>query len=539
MPDSAKSILADFDRVKTDRSLWDSHWQDVSDFVLPTRDFSTKRAGGEERRREIFDGTAGDACETLASAVDGLLTNASLKWFALNAVDDDLNEDREVRLWLDAAVLQMLRVFSSPQFKFATQIHEVYLDLVAFGTAVMSIVEKPVGVDMGLQFRALPLAECYLKASLGQDIDTVYRKFQFTPRQAFAKWGNRVGRRVLELIRQDQGVDKKRDYIHCVYPREDRDPVRRDGPNKKFASIAIDIEEQEIVHEQGFDEFPFLTPRWSKAASEIYGRSPAMKKMPDIRLINAQTRTMLIGLEKAVDPPLEVPALGIEGPIYTSPGSIIYRKNMSEPIRPLQTQARLESGYLDIAQRQNAIKEGFFLDVVGALPERDRMTTVEINARLAQRLTVMAPFLARVSSELLGPMITRTFHTLANQGQFGPPPELIAGRELEIGYVSPLALSQRASDARNIEQFMLFLSPFVQVNPAIMQNFDDDELVRYGSTLFNSPQRILKSREDVVAMRDEESRRQQVQQDILEAQGTASAAKDAASAMTEVTGAAT
>ena len=52
---------------------------------------------------------------------------------------------------------------------------------------------------------------------------------------------------------------------------------------------------------------PYVVPKMLKASTEIYGRSPAMNALPDVKVLNKMVETALKAAAKQVDPPLLVP----------------------------------------------------------------------------------------------------------------------------------------------------------------------------------------------------------------------------------------
>ena len=67
-----KPLVARLDKryktLQSQRSNWESHWQELADFMLPRKaDITKKRTQGDKRTEMIFDGTAIHAVELLAS----------------------------------------------------------------------------------------------------------------------------------------------------------------------------------------------------------------------------------------------------------------------------------------------------------------------------------------------------------------------------------------------------------------------------------------------------------------------------------------
>ena len=71
MQDKKAAMLVDrFSTLKTTRSTWESHWQEIADYMLPRKaDITQQRTRGDKRNQVIFDGTAIHALELLGSRV--------------------------------------------------------------------------------------------------------------------------------------------------------------------------------------------------------------------------------------------------------------------------------------------------------------------------------------------------------------------------------------------------------------------------------------------------------------------------------------
>lgn len=532
MPAIVADIIKQYDRAANKRYQWDSHWQEIADLVLSTRQFTRKIVPGERRTRKQFDATAVKAVVKLAAALHGLLTNPATQWFSLRARNDSVNQADEAQRWLTDSRNRMLALFASPRFGFNTQIHEAYMDLVAFGTSVMILMEMPDRI----RFQTRPLAECYLDEDGDGRVTTVYRKFMPTLSQAVDMFGNALG--MERMGEAERNPDNEMTVIHAVYPRTVLAPGRMDGKNKPFASVYVDLDKKLIIREGGFDSFPYLSPRWSKAPGETYGRSPAMDILADIGMVNAMRKTNIVSAEQAVSPPWVVETGGIEGPLRIAPNSIIYRKQGSgAPITPLVTGNRVDLGEAMLDKERRGIQEGFFLDIL-TLPEIDRMTTVEVVQRIQQRMVFMSPMLSRLVEELLEPIIARTYQAMYNLGMFAPVPEVLGNAPLEVDFVSVMAMSQRASESFNFQQWLGGLGAIAPAAPDVLDNLDTDEAARYSAaTWHNVPGRLVRRVEDVTQMRQDRAEERQRQAELAAAQQAGDAAKGFAKAMKDATGA--
>ncbi len=90
-----KKLLSRFDRLAGQRQNWETHWQEVADYMLPRKaDVTKRRSRGDKRMELIFDSSPLQALELLAASLHGMMTNPSTPWFTLKFKDQQVeNED--------------------------------------------------------------------------------------------------------------------------------------------------------------------------------------------------------------------------------------------------------------------------------------------------------------------------------------------------------------------------------------------------------------------------------------------------------------
>ena len=72
----AKELKDNLSRLQTKRQNWESHWQEVADYMLPRKsDINKERSKGDKRNVQIFDSTAVHSLELLSSSLHGMLTS--------------------------------------------------------------------------------------------------------------------------------------------------------------------------------------------------------------------------------------------------------------------------------------------------------------------------------------------------------------------------------------------------------------------------------------------------------------------------------
>lgn len=510
-------LIRRWEQLAAERSSFESAWQDIADHLLGRRDFLASRAPGARRDARLYDGTSMQAADTLAASLHGLVTNPSTRWFALRFAEPALAEDDAARRWLAAAEERLYDAFASPSAGHAQACHEFYLDLAAFGTAGMFLGDSP---GRGLVFSARALGELAIAEDAAGRVDTVFRRFALTARQARQEWGEGAGEKVARAI--DAGrAEEKFEFLHAVHPRAEREAGRRDGAHMEFASRYVSLADRSIVAEGGFHEMPYLVARWSKDAGEIYGRGPGWNALADQKMLHAMSKTVIKAAQKAVDPPLLVADDGVVLPVRTVPGGLNFGRmdGRGEFIKPLSVPARLDIGFEMMEQRRQAVRAAFHADVLQVMRD-PRMTAAQVYEIAGEMMRVMGPVLGRLQAEFLGPMIARGFALLARQGALPPAPQAAMGARMKVEYVSPLAKAQKASQAQAVLRTYEPALRLAAAAPAVLDNLDHDEALRTLAEANGAPPKMLKDRNQVARdrrRRDEAAAREAMKGEAREA----------------------
>jgi len=517
-----------YNEMSSNRGTWEDHWQEILDYVMPRKaDIVTKRISGDKRTEVLFDSTAMTANMLLAASLQGTLTSPSRQWFFLTTNDDDLNQDREVQLYLEDSAKRMYDVFN--QTNFNTEVHELYLDLCSIGTGCLFVEEGNKGFkEDAIHFQTLHISEFYIHENVSGYIDTLYRKYKLTARQAVQEFGeDNVGPKILECA--SMKPDKKFNFIHAVEPREDYERVFGESDTKlPFHSCHVCEEEKMVVRTGGYNEFPYLVPRWSKATGEIYGRSPSYNALPDIKTLNKAVEIGLKAWSKAIDPPLLVQDDGVIGRVRMTPGGITVIRN-DAAVKPFQSGANFQVTTFKEAELKTAIRQAYYSDQL-QLQQGPQMTATEVQVRYELMQRLLGPTLGRFQSEFLNPLIERVFGIMERNNALQPAPRVLEGEDVQIEYVGPLARSQRMEEAVAVERLYQLAMQLAQADPSVMDILNHDEAIRARAELLGVPKSVLRGRAEVDELRQARMEQQAMQQQMMMQQQQAEiGAKQAAS----------
>ena len=537
MDQRAEDCIREQEQLASARGVWENHWREVAERVRPQQNFfqMIQRPDGDKRNEKIFDATAPLALSKFTAAVISMSFPATQTYHKLQVSDDGMADNTEVRRYLDQVNDKLFKVRYSPRANWQSQTGEVVMDIGAFGTGILFI-DDVLGV--GIRYKALPLAQCFIAEDAHGRVDTLHRKFQWTAHQAASKFGRDKLPAMMQKALETE-PQKKFWFLHCVKPNMDKKANRRDWQGMDYWSCYISLEEGRcILDEGGFRVFPFAVPRFETSPNEFYGRSPAMKVLPDIKMLNEMSKTILRSAHMAVSPPIMLSDDGALQAFNLRPNALNFGALDAQGramAMPFESKARVDIGLDMMNQRREAINDAFFVTLFRILVEEPQITATEAMLRAQEKGQLLAPTMGRIQSEMLGAVIERECDILAHAGELPPMPDALRewyqmGGEHHIEYQSPLNLAQKAGAGVAIMNTLQAIAPLAQVDPGVMRRYNLDKAAERVGRINGVPEDIIRSDEEVAALQAQDQQTQQAQQLLAAAPVAAGAAKDFAQA---------
>ncbi|WP_320169515.1 portal protein [Maridesulfovibrio sp.] len=509
--------------LRQERSSWEPHWQEISDYILPRRGvYSGQRPNdGRVKGGRIIDSTATRALRILAAGLQGGLTSPARPWFRLGISDRDLARHKSVREWVAQVESTMYRALSRSNFY--SCIHSLYTELSGFGTGILYCEPDQ---ERGLRFRTLTAGEYCLATDAQGRVDTVYREFKMTARQL----ENRFGRENLPAT-VSSSLDRNRDHwfdvLHVVQPRDEFDHERLDGENMPFESIfLLNGKGGHILSVSGFVENPYMAPRWDTSAMDVYGRSPAMDVLADVKMLMEMSKSQIQAVHLTLRPPMKVPSMYSRRLNLLPGGQNPVEQNQQDSVSPLyQVRPDLAGVSNKIQDVRAAIREGFYNDIFLMMAGSDRktITAAEVAERHEEKLIQLGPVIERQHTELLDPLIDRVFGILLRAGQLPEAPSVLEGVDIKVDYISVLAQAQKMVGTQSIQSLAEFVGRLAQANPEVLDKVDMDRAVDDYAELIGVPNGIVRSGDEVEKFRAErkvQAQQRQNMQDSLQAAST-------------------
>jgi len=531
------SLFKRFENLEAERRQFEATWQKIADHELGRRNFTSHpTVGGSRRDVDLYDTTAQQMASLLASGLHSLLTNPATEWFHIKPMNEEMLQNHDVAGWFEQVELVMRGAFNLPKARFSSQVHEAYIDLVSFGTAGLYVGDEP-GYDRVL-FSARPLNELYVSEDPAGNIDTVFRKFQYSHRQAVKKWGSKAPEMCQKAMETGATSEEKHEFLHLVMPADEPIKIPFSNTPMPFASTYMDYETKKIIDEGGFHELPYMVARWEKDAGETYGRGPGWNALADAKMSSTMKKTAVQAGQMAVRPPVMTEDDGVATQLDLRPGgrNVVRASGvLNPPIQPIDFRPRMDIGVELIRDTRKQVQEAFLWELLQLIRD-PRMTATQVLEISANVQRVLSPILGRIQTELLEPIIERVYAIMLRRGMFPDPPRELEGQEFMIEYVSPVARAQRQSDTQAIVDLYTFSTNLSQVDPSVLDVLNSEEALRFMAQQRGVPISVLRSRDEVGQMRQAQAAAEAEAQRKQDAIAAVDAAAKLAPAMDSMAG---
>lgn len=529
-------LLLRFTEMDTEFSSWLTQGQEISQYLLPRsgRFFTSDRNLGTKRYNNILDSTGTRALRVLGAGLMGGGSSPARPWFRLATPDPELMKYASVKQWLDDVTKLMLDVFQRSNTYRA--LHSIYEELGAFGTGCCLVLD-----DFEDVIRLYPLTygEYRLAANYRGEIDTMYRKFDMTVSTLVAEFGFDNCSSTVQNLYSNGTLGAWITIMHCIEPRSDRDPSKKDALNMMWKSSYFEVggDKDKWLRVSGFKSFRVLAPRWSVSGGDIYGNSPGMESLGDIKQLQHEQLRKAEVIDYQTRPPTQSPTSMKNREIDRLPGGNSY-VDMAGPGGGIKTlfEVNLNLQHLleDIQDVRQRINETFFVPIflMMAQDTRSGITATEVAERHEEKMLMLGPVLERVHNELLDPLISITFERLAEANLLPAIPEELQGIKLNVEFISMLAQAQRAITTNSSDRFVMGLLTVAKGKPSVMNKLNENAWADdYADSLGVNP-KIVNDDKTVQALADAQAKAQQQQAQLAAAEQASKTAKNMATSPT-------
>ena len=383
------------------RQSWLNRWDNARRYTMPTSD---------EECASLFDSTASDAVDNLAASLYTLLTPPESLWLSLVPESPESPDATHAT--------NVLRSHLNDS-NFYTTIHQCYMDLVVLGTACLFMSENPIGESSAFSFTAIPMSDIAILPN------AVFHTTSMSLRDALEKYPTWTPpKNIQDAIKQDPNMP-----IRLVQSLVDTEFTA-------WLDVGGDVENN-IVSRGTFETNPYIIFRWSVSSGEIYGRSPVLSALPDIKTANKVVELVLKNATIAVSGIWMADDDGVINlnNINLTPGAIIPKAVGSSGLTPLTSGANFDVSQIVLKDLRERIRHTLLADRLGLLSEKE-MTATEIMARNSDMMRILGATYGRLLHEFIRPLCQRGLQILARRGLID---SISLHSDAELKYIAPIA----------------------------------------------------------------------------------------------------
>lgn len=502
-------------------------WQDLAEnFYVERADFTSPRSLSDSFADNLTTSYPLIARRDLGNMFSAMLRPTDKQWFYLKPMHD-FQEDNDALRWMEWATQVQTRAMYDPDANFVRSTKEGDHDFSAFGQCVISI-------ELNLRKNALLYRTWHLRdvawcEGVEGKIDTVYRNFMITAKNLVRLFPKTVSDKIRKLAEKEPYKEIK--CRHVVLPSDMYSGKKYRTP---FISLYYDCENGDILEEVGAHTLGYVIPRWQTVPGSQYAYSPAaIAALPDARLIQAMTLTLLEAGEKAANPPLLAVQEAIRSDVSIFAGGITwvdgeYDGKLEEVLRPLsQDTSGLPLGIEMQRDVRASIAEAFFLNKINLPPPTKEMTAFETGQRVSEYVRQALPLFEPMENEYNGAVCEMTFDTLFRAGAFGPPdsiPQSLRGANMNFKFESPLSAARESQQAQKFVETKNLLLEAAQLDPNAIKMIDVTAALR-DALKSVSPAKWVRTEREMEDIKAADAQQQQVAQAMAGVGGAAQVAE--------------
>jgi len=505
-----------YEYLKSERTKQESDWKEVQNFVAPSIfDWDNPRSKKPQRPRR-YTSRPTNYLKTLRSGITGYSISPNITWQKLGFEDIQHTELYGAKDWLESVEKILYAEYNRSNLY--PQVSKFVEYASCYGHAVMLIDEQL--AENRLRFTTLNIAEIYLDINEYDEIDTVFRRFTMTLKNAAVLFGEEN----LPDTQREQYKDKKNwnqemTIIHAVYKRQEYNPQSMAAVDMPYASVYFLEDQEHLILESGYVEFPFAVFIWDQVSGAAYGESPAIYALDDVRLLNKIDEARIKMAQIAAEPPMNIPD-SLRDAANVVPAGYNYYKRPDEIITPIQTGMNFPITLEVNREIENRVRDWFHVDFFLALMHErpSNMTATYVMELQGEKAAVLSDLVVNLNAALTK-IIQRSFSILMRQQKIPMPPEQLegSGAQLKIDFMGPLAQAQKKfHESAGISQGLNLIGAIGNINHEALDMIDFDRMLKSGLDGLNFPQIAIREDMDVEQIRQQRAMQQaQMQQQAM------------------------
>lgn len=483
-------------------------WQEIAEQFNPLRAQYTRQFYLSEQFMDVqLTSYPLIVARSLKDTFSSMLRPRDQDWFSMT-IDRPERLDRRGRAWLEYATKVQRRAMYDRLSQFTRATKEADGDFATMGNTVLTMeVDKR---ETRLLYRCWHLKDTVWAERYDGSIGEVYRWWYPTATDIVKRFPKTYDKAIDNWIKTDPYREVR--CMHVVMPGEEYDRVKAPGGEKTRApwvQLYLDLENSTVLEETPSFRRIYTIPRWETVPGSQWAYSPAViAGLPDARLLQAMTLTLMEAGENTVRPPLIATQEAIRSDVALYSGGITwvdaeYDERLGEALRPLQlTQgASISAGMEMLKDAREKLAEAFYLNKLNLPPPADHeMTAYETGQRIQEWIRAALPLFEPVETEYNAAICEDTFDGLFRENAFGPYqdiPQSVRGQDIRFTFESPLHQATERKKGALLLQAAQLIGQAAQLDPSVAAQLNAQDALRDALTGVGVPQTWLRDPEQV------------------------------------------
>lgn len=518
MNTATEDLIAQGDALFSKRSSLMTLWQEIAENFYPERaDFTTCRTLGADFAADLNSSYPIIVRRELGSSLSAISRRKDTEWFKVSVKNSDML-DNAGREWLEFATQTQREAMYDPASMFERATKEADQDYATFGQAVLA--EYVNHKDQRLQYRCFHLRDVAWGEDENGAICERHHNVKWSAKHLVSMFGDKVHPRVKALMgtRKDPSTE-----INCrriIIPAGNYDDISR-GRRIPWVSVYIDLDNKHVMDERPSWTPIYIIPRWQTVSGSQYAYSPAVVAgLPDARLIQAMTLTLLEAGEMSVRPPMLKSDDVIQGGAQLYAGGVTsvdasYDQRLGKPLQAVyETAGDIPFGMEMLSRKEALLERAFFLNKIRSMPPREGMTAYEASQHVKDWIREALPLFEPLESEYNAPTCDQTFTDMRIQNAFGPAqwmPRSLSARKVEWKFQSPLSDAIEREKGQKFMEARGLIAQAVALDPGSAAILDAKKALRDALNAIGVPAKWMRDEREVEA--SAKAQDQQKQQD--------------------------
>lgn len=524
MEERVKYLTKRQSALEEKRRPFEPYWNKAAELCAVNSKIYVKREDGKIIQK-TFDGTAVNALNTFTASMKSILIPTNTKWCRLKPSNPRAEENDTTKRYLEYVNDLLFKMRYAPDSHFTSESTTQIRQMGIYGQAAWFVDDVP---GQGIKYRSIGMDEIFCDTNRENIIDVVYRKYELTARQAVQEFGRRSSSKMIEAA--EKNPDRVFTFLHAVEPRQDRNPKAKDYTGMAVASYHVNLDDSELIYESGYRVSPYMVPRYEILPGSVYGNSPALKALPDILTINEIGKTALRSAQLSANPTLFVSSDIRNASRIGQPGAII-KGGLDANGRPMAAPLEYGNNLQITLEMQQAIREiiekAFLVPLFQSLTDVKNATAYEVQERIQEKASLLAPTSEMVSAEWLVPNIRRELDIAASYGYLDDvPDELFYDGSIDIEFESPAVHMQQATSINGLMEWLTNVIGMAQASPSVLDIVDFDKAARAIADYKGVSTEIIRTPEQVKELGDMRASQEQAAALLQAAQPVSQAAKN-------------